>query len=230
MESGLKLNELGITFSTLMGHYSPNISDINLVVYGKDKFWKLMKFLEKANNKELRWKTYEEWEDFYKKRNRHLTQNKEIYIKNMDRRKSEGFFSGNLFVIFAVETEDDVWQKWGSETYKKLGPAKIKASVLDNKDSVVRPGCYEIVDSKFLDGDKSLKDLYIKKIVFYSRDYCMLAFPGEKVEASGVIEEVTLKDNPKEKYHRLVIGYFDFYLDGKKDGDYLKIIENNSAN
>ena len=30
LESGLELKDFGITYSTLMGHYSPNISDINV--------------------------------------------------------------------------------------------------------------------------------------------------------------------------------------------------------
>ena len=223
LKSGIKLKDLGITYSTLMGHYSPNMSDINIVVYGKKKFWELMEFLGKNNHKDLRWKTYEEWESFYKKRNRHMIHNKEIYIENMYRKKSEGFFEGNLFVIFAVENDDEAWFRWGEEKYSNKGVAKFKGKVIGNKNSVVRPGCYEITDAKFISGDESCKELSISKIVFYSRDYCMLAYPDEEIEARGVVEEVTPKKG--EKYHRLVIGYFDAYISKRRDEEYIKVLD-----
>lgn len=223
LKSGLKLKDLGITYSTLMGHYSPDKSDINIVVYGKDKFWRLMDFLEKNNHKDLRWKTYEEWEEFYKKRNRHVIHKKELYIGNMYRKKSEGFFKNTLFVIFAVENDDEAWFRWGREKYRRAGIAKFRGIVKDNKSSIVRPGCYIISDSKFVGGDDSCKNLQISKIVFYSRDYCMLAYPGEKIEASGVIEEVTPENG--EKYHRIVIGYFGSYLNKRRDEEYIKVLD-----
>jgi len=222
LKSNLELKDLGVTYSTLMGHYSPNMSDINIVVYGKKKFWQLMDFMEKNNHPDLRWKTYEEWENFYKKRNRHMVHKKEIYIENMHRKKSEGFFKDTLFVIFAVENEDETWFKWGKEDYKKLGVAKFEGVVEDHKDSVVRPGCYKISNSKFVSGDDSCKDLPISNIVFYSRDYCMLAYEGEKIEVSGVVEEVTPKTG--EKYYRVVVAYFDTYLSERKDDEYIRVI------
>ena len=118
LENNLELNDFGVTYSTLMGHYSPNMSDINIVIYGKKKFWELMDYLEKTSHNNLRWKTYEEWEDFYKKRNRHIIHKKDTYIENMHRKKSEGFFKDTLFIIFAVENEDETWFKWGEEKYK----------------------------------------------------------------------------------------------------------------
>jgi predicted nucleotidyltransferase len=223
LKSGLELNDLGITYSTLMGHYNPNISDINVVVYGKKKFWTLMEYLEKNDHNDLRWKNYEEWEEFYKKRNRHMIHNKEKYISDMHRKKSEGFFKDTLFVIFAVENEGETWFKWYEEKYKKVGSAKFRAVVKDNINSVVRPGCYEINESNFIDGDEQCKDIKIKKAVFYSRDYCMLAFPEERVELSGIIEEVTPKIG--KPYHRIVIGYLDSYISERRYNEYIKVLD-----
>ena len=223
LKSGIELKYFGITYSTLMGHYSQYKSDINIVVYGKDKFWKLMEFLEKNNHPDLRWKNYEEWEAFYKKRNRHIIHKKEAYIENMHRKKSEGFFRDTLFVIFAVENEDEAWFKWGREKYKRVGIAKFRGTVKDNKSSVVRPGCYIISDPKFVGGDEACKNLKISAVVFYSRDYCMLAYPDENIEASGVVEEVTKKDG--EKYYRIVIGYFGSYLNQRRNDEYIKVVD-----
>lgn len=227
LKSGLSLNDLGITYSTLMGHYFSNKSDINIVVYGKEKFWNLMGFLEKNNHENLRWKTYEEWENFYSKRNRSAIHEKKVYLKNMHRKKSEGFFNENLFVIFGVENEDEVWFKWGEEKYKKVGLGKFTGTIEGNKDSIVRPGRYTLSESQFIEGDENCKNIKISTIVFYSRDYSMLAFPKEKIEASGVVEEVT--KNSGEKYYRLVIGYFDSYINGEGDNEYIRIFDNQNG-
>jgi len=224
LKSGLGVNNLGITYSTVMGYYSQNMSDINVVVYGKKNFWALMNFLERNDHPDLRWKTYREWESFYKKRNRHVLHDKKIYLKRMNRKKSEGFFRNTLFVVFGIENPNETWFKWGEEKYKKMGDAKFKAVVKDNFNSIVRPGCYEIEDCKFLEGSENCKNLVIEKIAFHSRDYCMMAFPGEDIEFKGVVEEVTRKTG--EKYYRVVVGYLVSHINGKRDDEYIKLIEN----
>ncbi len=222
IKSNIKLEDIGITYSTLMGHYSENLSDINIVIYGKEKFWELMGFLEKNSHKNLKWKTYEDWEKFYTKRNRKIVHDKKTYIRNMNKKKSEGFFKETLFVIFAVENENETWFKWGEEKYRQIGIAKFNAVVKDNKNSVVRPGYYDISNSEFIEGDFECNDVKIEKIVFQSRDYCMLAYPGEKIEVKGVVEEVTPRFG--EIYYRVVVGYFDTQITERKDNEYLKVI------
>ena len=225
LKSGLKLQDMGITYSTLMGHYSQYKSDMNIVVYGKKKFWDMMGFLKAAKCKELRWKNYEEWEQFYTRRNRHMVHNKQTYLKNMERKKSEGFFNDTLFVIFAVENENETWFKWGEEKYRNIGFAKFSAIVDNSEDSAVRPGRYDVFGSKFIDGYGSCKNIGISKVVFYSRDYCVLAIRGEKIEVKGVVEEVTRKSG--EKYYRIVVGYFDSYLTERREQEYIKVLDEN---
>jgi predicted nucleotidyltransferase len=223
IKSGLKLDNFGVTYSTIMGYYSQNMSDINVVVYGKKNFWALMEFLEKHKHPDLRWKTYNEWESFYKKRNRYILQDKKDYLERMNNKKSEGFFRDTLFVVFGIENPDETWFKWGEEKYRKIGDAKFKALVNGNINSVVRPGCYEVEKCRFIEGDNSCKNLNIEKVVFYSRDYCMLAFPGETIEFKGVVEEVSKKTG--EKYYRVVVGYFVSHINGNRDNEYIKVIK-----
>ena len=211
--SGLRVKDLGITYSTLLGHYSHKVSDINIVVYGKNNFWKLMKYLERVEDSRLRWKTDSEWLDFFKHRNRYAIFDANDFVEIMKKKKSEGFFNESLFVIFAAEKEEETWFKWGKEKYTSLGMAKVKGKVVSNFDSVVRPGCYEIEGKS--DG--------VKKVVFYSRDYCMLASPGEEIEAYGVLEKVEPVSG--EPYLRVVVGYFDAYLDDRREQEYIKVIK-----
>lgn len=219
LKSGLRLKDLGITYSTLMGHYSSK-SDINIVVYGKENFWKLMDYLNKAKNPKLRWKTEQEWLDFHNQRMRYKFFDKNKFLKDMIKKRSEGFFDNTLFVIFAVEKEEASWFRWGSESYTEEGIVKVRGIVSDNFSSVVRPGCYEIKKSEILDGPKGID---IKKIVFHSRDYCNIASIGEEIEACGVLEKVESKNEGKT-YYRVVVGYLDAYITDRREKEYIKLI------
>ncbi len=214
---GLTVEDMGVTYSTLLGNYF-EVSDINIVVYGKEKYWKLMKFLEVSQHPLLKWKTEEEWLRLYKERNRANIFEKELFLERMKKKKSEGFFGNSLFVVFCAENEDELWFKWGEEEYRALGSAIVRGKVKDNISSVVRPGCYELESSVVVKG----KQVNISKIVFYSRDYAMLAYPKETIEASGILEEV--KPKKGKEYYRLVVGYLDAYLDERREKEYIKLI------
>ena len=139
----------------------------------------------------------------------------------MLRKKSEGYFNNILFVIFATEKEEEVWFKWGEENYREIKPIIIEAEISNHLNSVVRPGSYEIKNAKCLNDSEGQYD--IKQVVFYSRSYGMIAYPGEKIEVSGILEEVTPKQG--EKYHRVVVGYFDSYLSDRREKEYIKVTE-----
>jgi predicted nucleotidyltransferase len=222
LDSGLKEKDLGVTYSTLMGHYFKNISDINIVVYGKDNFWNLMKYLETAKHPKLKWKTKEDWIRFHKQRNRFTFFTEQEFLQIMSRKKSEGYFDDNLFVIFGTEKDEEVWSKWGEEKYTQIGSAIIEGTVIDNFSSIVRPGCYTIKDSKVISAGKENFNDVIKKVVFYSRDYCMIAYPEEKIQASGILEKVEPKNG--DAYYRIVVGYFDAYLTNRREEEFIKLI------
>ncbi len=228
LKSGLRIKDLGLTYSTLMGHYLSNISDINIVVYGKDNYWKLMDYLKTAEHPLLQWKTKGDWLDFYKKRNRFAIFSEEQFLHDMSRKKSEGFFNDTLFVIFAAEKEEEVWFKWGNEEYIQMGNVTVEGTVTDNFNSIVRPGCYDINESRVIDGDLNsdadiaLGDINVSKVVFYSRDYCMLAYPGEKIVSCGVLEKVEPSEG--EPYYRVVVGYFDAYTNERREKEFIKTV------
>ena len=219
LKSGVKIKELGVTYSTLMGHYMSNISDINIVVYGKNNYWKIMKYLEDAKHPLLRWKNNEDWIKFYKGRNRFSIFDKKEFLHIMSRKKSEGYFGDTLFLLFGVEKEEEAWFKWGEEKYEPLGLVTVEGIVTDNFSSVVRPGFYEIKNSKII--NKKI-DADVKKIVFYSRDYCTIAYPDERIKACGILEKVNVKSG--EDYYRVVVGYFDSYIDERREKEFIKVV------
>lgn len=220
LESGLKIEDLGVTYSTLMGHYLSSISDINIVVYGKKNFWKLMKFLENGRHDKLRWKTDGEWMRFYARRDRFSAFSKELFLRCMKRKHSEGFVDNTLFVIFGVELEEETWFRWDRERYLPMGQATVEGTVADDHDSVVRPGRFLLEKGSIIKGDK---DVEVSQVVFYSRDYCMLARKGERIQATGQLEEVTSPDGKKS--YRIVIGYFDAYLSPRREKEIITVLE-----
>ncbi len=221
LSAGLSIEDLGITYSSLLGHYSDAISDINFIVYGKAKFWSLMNFLDTAKHPLLRWKQNDEWGEFRKKRNREQIFSEEEFIKVMSRKKSEGFFNESLFILFCAENPDEARHKWGSEKYTKIGHVTIRALVKDDHNSVVRPGLYDIEETPVVEQGKTH---LVKQVVFYSRDYCMLSRKGEEIEVSGQLEDV--ETDKGERFSRIVVGYFDSYLDERREKEYIKPILN----
>jgi predicted nucleotidyltransferase len=220
MKSGINMENIGVTYSTLMGHYLSKMSDINIVIYGKASYWNLMEYLKNCSHPLLKWKGDEDWMRFYKGRNRFAIFSKTEFLKNMQRKRSEGYFDGTLFLIFGVENEDETWFKWDAEKYEDLGPVTVKGIITNNFDSIVRPGVYEIKNSTII---KGTLDVPVRKIVFYSRDYCMLAYPNENIEACGLLEKVI--PNTGNAYYRVVVGYFDSYIDGRREKEFIRVVE-----
>ena len=83
----------------------------------------------------------------------------------------------------------------------------------------MRLGYYEVEDSRIISG--SSKNYPVSMIASYSNDFVLQAFDGEKIVASGMLEKVEPLDG-KDSYYRLVIGYFDSYIDRRKQ-EFIKV-------
>ncbi len=226
MESGVCSKDLGITHSTLLGNYTPGKSDIDIIIYGKENGWKILNFLKTAEHEKLKWKTDEEWAEYYKEHktseSSHFTE--EEYVKHMKRKRYEGMFGGTVFTLFTVEEEGETWFKWGEEKYEPMGLATIRGKVVDHYNSHVRPGFYEMDDAKLIEGEhgkpKIDESIPIKRVVTYSIPFVQQAFAGEFVKACGLLELVTPKNG--EKYYRIVVGYFDAYTNERREREFIK--------
>jgi len=219
-KGGVKVNDLGITHSTLLGNYTPGKSDIDIIIYGKENGWKVLDFLKTAKHTLLKWKTDKEWAEYYQE---HKTSesshfSEEEYVKHMKRKRYEGMFGGTVFTLFTVEEAHETWFKWGEEEYKPLGLATVKGKVIDDYNSHVRPGFYEI-EGELIDGPK-IEDFPIKRVVTYSIPFVQQALKGEGITACGLLELVIPKKG--EKHYRVVVGYFDAYLNERREKEFIK--------
>jgi len=217
LKSGISIDNLGINHSTLIGNYTPGKSDIDIVVYGKDNGWKVIHFLEKAKHPSLKWKTEEDWRRYYKDRIVSKNFSEEEYIKNMVQKKDDGFFNNHVFSIFCVEEPEECWYSW-KDIHTPLGIVKVKGIVKEDYNSIVRPGFYELENSKVIEG----KDVPIKRVVTWSRPFSLQAKKGEEIEAVGLLEEVT--SEKRDKFYQVVIGYFDTYVNDRGEKEYIKKI------
>jgi len=217
-KSGVKTKDMGITYSTLMGHYYLGVSDINVVVYGKENFRRIVKFLGKAKHPKLRFKTDEEWLARHKKRGRKLVMSPSEFLAHASRKKSEGFFAGHLFVIHGVEKPDEAWMRWDETRYEPRGLATIKGTVVSDLHAGVRPGCYELENAAVV----GKKKIPVKYVAFFSRDFVLQAKKGETIEARGLLEKVFPAKG--KSFFRIVLGYPESFVSGRRNKEYIKVV------
>jgi predicted nucleotidyltransferase len=218
-EAGIPKENIGISHSTLLGNYTPGKSDIDILVFGIDNGWKAIKHLENSKNPSLKWKSKKEWAWYYKDRVVSKVYSEEEYVANMIRKRDDGFIDGNVFSMFCIENEDESWYDWESE-HIPLKTVKIRGKVKDAYHSIVRPGYYELEETKILDG---YNDVPVKRVVTWARPYSLQAKENELIEACGLLEKVKSKEG---EFYQLVIGYFDTYTSGRGEKEYLKAMIN----
>lgn len=219
IESGVSIDNLGINHSTLLGNYTPDKSDIDVIILGKKNGWKVIEYMKDNSHPLIKWKSEEDWARYYEKRVVSKIYTKDEYVFNMIRKKDDGFFNGNVFSLFCVEKPDEIWYNW-EDKHEPLSTIKIKAKIKDNYNSIVRPCYYEIENSEVLEGYKNIS---VKRIVTWSRPFVLQADNGEYVEACGLLEKLTPKSG--EPYYQLVIGYMDAYTTDRGEKEYLKVIK-----
>lgn len=216
-EASISSKNLGISHSTLLGNYTPGKSDIDILIFGIDNGWKAINHLEKCKNPSLTWKSKEDWTRYYEDRVVSKVYTKKEYVANMVRKKDDGFIDGNVFSLFCIENENESRYDWSAE-HEPLGTVKIRAKVKDAYYSIVRPGFYELKNSKILEGHKEVP---IKRIVTWARPFSLQAKENEGIEACGLLEKVKSKEGT---FYQIVIGYFDTYTNDRGEKEYLKAL------
>lgn len=216
-EAGIPTKNMGISHSTLLGNYTPGKSDIDILVFGIKNGWKAIRHLEKCSNPALKWKSKEDWRKYFKDRVVSKIYTEDEYAANMSRKKDDGFIDGNVFSLFCIENEDEAWYNWNDE-HEPIATVKIAAKVKNAHYSIVRPGYYELEDSKVIEG---YKEVDIRRVVTWARPFNLQAKENERIEACGLLEKVKSKN---DEFYQVVIGYFDAYATDRGEKEYLKAI------
>ncbi|MBI2102883.1 alkaline phosphatase family protein [Candidatus Woesearchaeota archaeon] len=218
LQSGVSVSDLGISHSTLLGNYTPGKSDIDILIFGIENGWRVLKHMETVQHPLLKWKSREDWARYYKDRVVSKVFTEGEYVHNMVRKRDDGLFDGNVFSIFVVEMGTSEWYDW-EDKHEPLATVVMQGVVKDCRYSHVRPGYYEIIQSRILEG---YQEVPIERIVFWSRPFALQAKERERVEACGLLEKVT---TPKgREFYQLVIGYMNTYTNEQGEKEYLKAL------
>ncbi len=205
---GPRPEAFGITGSILLRIHDPSFSDIDLLVYGRDATAKARAALsvleggaiEPVAPDRLSWWRAETAGRFGLA---------PADVAHLEARRWNYFQFHNRYVsIHPTRRDEEIQEAYGQHRYRAVGVATIEATVADAADSIFHPACYALADVTIREGGQ----WPIMGLVSYEGLYCQAADPGDRIVASGVIEQVD--DGPC----RLVVG-----AAGLSDGGFLKV-------
>jgi predicted nucleotidyltransferase len=181
-EAGLPLEAMGITGSMLLGLHSPS-SDIDLVVYGP-WWWRARDSLARAKEEgTIQDLDLETWRRIYSKRNPELGFDE--FVLHERRKGNRGMIEGTYFDLLFARDYSQISQP--PSPGEVLGRSRIRAPVLDAAFAFDSPAVYRLDHPE------------VTELLCYSHTYAGQAWPGETVEAEGVLEKT-----PQGR--RLVVG------------------------
>lgn len=173
INAGIKQQYLGITGSLMLNTHNDN-SDIDMVVYGRDNFYKVRAVIKGLiETEKLNSLDFDFWQDAYQRRDCSIS------FKDYQWHESRKFnkcVSGKTKVdISMVPDEKERVKEFGP--FKKYGHEKIVATVTDDTYAYDFPARYIIEHER------------IQEIVSYTATYTGQAQNGERVEAAGYVEQ-----------------------------------------
>ncbi len=205
ISQGLDADVLGVSGSILISAHGPT-SDIDLVVYGRENFFKARKSLQRLfnykpanNNKKpqnhIQPLSHQQWQETWQRRGCDLSL--EDYIWHEQRKFNKASINGVKFDLSMIESSSNHHQ-----TYRKQGMVSLKAVITDDSRAYDYPTSYLIDHPE------------IPQILSYSATYAGQACYGESIEARGIVEKSS------SGHCRLLIG------DSREaTGQYLKVVE-----
>ena len=197
-------NTIGISGSIMVGTHMAN-SDIDPVVYGSENCKKMysalkellseeQEFLNPYNRKEL--------ETLFEFRSKDTIMDYEDFVRTESRKVLQGKFLQRDYFVRFVKDWSEVHEKYGDIQYTNVGYARVKATVVDDSESIFTPCTYKISNVRTLEGQQKEP---LKEITSFRGRFCEQAREGEVIIAQGKVERIKhLKENTE--YFRLLLG------------------------
>lgn len=172
LSSGIDEKKFGLTGSIALGFHNDQ-SDIDLIVYGRENFHTVRKYIADAiETGKIQQLDEPLWQETFERRDCEL--DFESYLFHEKRKFNKFKINQSKVDISLVLSEDEIIENSGP--YKKSGHVVLKTTVIDDSQSFDLPARYYVADAK------------IPEIVSYTATYAGQAITGEKIEASGVVE------------------------------------------
>ena len=198
LDVGIQLDFMGITGSLMLDTHNEQ-SDIDLIIYGRERFFKVRQAIQKyLNAGELGALNESMWQDAWQRRDCTLDF---VDYQSHELRKFNKCMSGTTKVDISMIPETvERFQENGP--YKKIGQDKILSIVTEDMYAYDFPARY------FIDHET------INELVSYTATYIGQAQKGEKIEAAGYVEQGS--DGRK----RLLVG-----TSREAVGEYIRVVE-----
>jgi len=188
---------IGITGS-IMIQLNTKESDIDIIIYGTEtslKFQeKLVKIFKQSNN--CRMYNLNEYKSHFNWRVGGSDVKFEEFLKCEKRKKHQGKYKGIDFFIRYIKSPKDWKGNFYDYQFKNLGRIKLKAEIIDSKDSIFTPCTYKIKVTKILESNSTSDNVQIKdinEISSFRGRFCEHTKDGEVVLVEGKLEKVKYK-------------------------------------
>ena len=205
---------IGISGSIMVG-LTTETSDIDPLVYGAENSQKAYIALQKLRcEADSGFKPYTpaELHDLFDFRSKDTQMSFEDFKVVESRKAFQGKFMETDYYIRFVKDWSDLDEQYGDMWFKNSGYSRIAATTNDSSDALFTPCTYKLKDVQVLEGPKLAP---IEEVVSFRGRFCQQAFDGEKIEAQGKVELVTIKKNGA-KHYRLILG--------NKPADYMVLL------
>jgi uncharacterized protein len=172
-EAGLPREAMGITGSMLLELHGPS-SDIDFVVYGP-WWWKARDAIARAKEEgKIQDLDLEMWRRIYSKRKPEIGFAE--FVLHERRKGNRGMIEGTYFDLLFTRDYSQIAPQPPSPG-EILGRSRVRGLVLDAAFAFDSPAAYRLAHPE------------VAEILCYSHTYAGQAWPGETVEAQGVLEK-----------------------------------------
>lgn len=204
MSANIPSEKVGISGSIMVSLHNLK-SDIDLVIYGTKncrKAYSTMKNLLGEKQGPFRPYTNRDLRDLFVFRSKDTIVPFKNFVRSETAKVLQGKFMGTDYFIRFVKDWNEIDERYGDVRYVNVGYAKVKATVVDDSESIFTPCVYKISDVQVLEG-KKLEP--IKEIASFRGRFCEQARKNEVIIAQGKVERV-VDSRQNREYFRLLLG------------------------
>ena len=212
----MSVNDFGVFGSLLHDFYQPKYSDLDLIVYGREKYERLRKLLEQ---------TYEEKNSILRNEfeNEEAIRGKHWLFKNYTLK--EYMWHQQRKLIYAllkgrsnkrtIKAEFEPVRDWSevkneyncAQQISREGWVRARARVMEDKDAPFIPSIYQIETLEIMTKTKANN---IKRILSYVEEFRIQAKKDETVIVEGNLEKVA---TAKNSFHQITLTYGPRYYE-----------------
>jgi predicted nucleotidyltransferase len=211
--SGLSVGDFGVFGSLLHGFYHPNFSDLDLIVYSKEKLRRLNETLEWLYREDDSLQNEFDSKKAIEGKNwQFMNYSPEEYLWHQRRKMIYALFRTKGRVIKAefepVKDWGEICNEYNKDTrITNVGWIKAVAEITDDSDAPFIPSIYPIEVRKVLEGPRVDE---IRRIFSYLEEFRMQAKRDEQVLVEGNLEMVI---TGTKVFHQITLTYGPRYYE-----------------